>query len=146
MGRIKASEEEQVCGLPYSVMKKAFLEYVRKTDDKEIALPSLPHFLSSLPEYVGEDDLQQFILGSKEEEEDTNKKGGKLVLRVLQWFRGQYLSNPAWSGQQSAKAVLALSKDYGDGIKYNPKEKTDNSPNALKVSFGDSEMSKKAGK
>lgn len=146
MGRIPLDEQEKVCGLPYSVLKKLFLEYQRKTEDKEITLPSLPHFLSSLPEYVGEDDLQRYLIGKREQEKDTQSKGEKLVLRIFQWFRGQYLSNPSWSGQQAQKAVIALAKDYGDGVRYSSKEKVDNSPNQLNISFGDSEMSQKAGR
>ena len=133
----------EICGIQYNALKKCFLDYTKKADAGEL-IPSLPHFLASLPDYVGEDDLQRYLIEHRGEEGEYTKEI-RLVLRILQWFRGQYLSNPAWSGASSTKAVLALGKDYGDGVRYSAKER-DDGPAGLQVRFGDSEMSKAAGR
>lgn len=133
-----------VCGIELDDLKRCFQEYRLKTEAGEITLPSLPHFLSTLPDYVGEDDLQSYL-------QENGGKGGaykesvKTVKWLLQWFRGQYLSNPAWCGAQAQKAILALGKNYGDGVSYAKTEK-DTGPNTLNVRFGDTDMSSKAGK
>lgn len=136
---------QKICNVSAKDLETAFLAYRAKTEAGEIALPSLPHFLSGLPEYVGEDDLNK-ILASAELKQGTYKDSAKVVRRVLQWFRGQYLSNPAWGGHQSTKAVIALARDYGDGVTYSSKDAGRQGPEQLNVVFGDNEMSTKAGK
>ena len=136
---------QKICSVSADELEKAFLKYKQNTEDGKITLPSLPHFLSGLPEYVGEDDLNK-ILASAELKQGTYKETAKIVRRVLQWFRGQYLSNPAWGGHQSTKAVIALARDYGDGVTYSSKDGGKQGPEQLNILFGDKEMSGKAGK
>ena len=133
-----------VCGILVSDWEMAFAAYRSKTEGGEIQLPSLPHFLSGLPKYVGEDDLQAYLQQS-EGKGGTYKTGATTVRKMLQWFRGQYLSNPGWSGAHAQKAILALGRNFGDGVSYT-KDGTSKTPDKLQIQFGSDEMSGKAGK
>ena len=136
-----------VCGITVSELNAAFDKYRKDSADGVVALPSLPHFLSCLPEYIGEDDLQAYLRDNADKR-GTYTIGTKCIKRILQWFRGQYLSNPAWSGHQAQKAILALGADFGDGVKLRKDDakSRQNGPSELRVRFGDDDMSRSAGK
>lgn len=146
MGNNSKYTNTYVCGILLDDFQRAFDQYKGKTEAGDLALPSLPHFLSTLPEYVGEDDLQAYLTENAERR-GTTQNGVRFVKRVLQWFRGQYLSNSGWSGQQAQKAMLALGQNFGDGISYSNKEKKKkDQPDILRVRFGTDEMAQNAGK
>lgn len=136
MAKVQNTDTENVEITP-ELFEQSFYQYLDSCKDDSIP-PSLPHFLTFVnrtyhTRYTEKDIAETLNYGN----ENTNKKWKAVLKIVLLGFRGEYFSNLNWTGNMSTKAMLALGKDYGDGVTYNAKSNEKQGIESLQVLFGD---------
>lgn len=141
-----SSGQRKICDLSADQLEIAWYDYLAETDARDRA-PSLPDYLGYVNRKhrtrMTEDTIREVMTQT---EGNTYKEHIAVIKCVLMALRGEYLSNPKWSAAQTTKAVLALGKDYGDGITYSTKDSGKQGPDTIQIKFGDAEMSQGAGK
>lgn len=119
-------------------------EYKVKTDSGEILMPSWPHFCA----YLGYTEVEiQDVINRGEEIKGAYYDRAQMIKKMATWIKGQYASNPNWSGKAQGKAVFLLKQDHGDGVRYSEFDKGQSGPVEVKISFGGNDpRAKKAAK
>ena len=139
------SGRNKVFSLSEKELEAKFDKYKSDLEAGAFARASVAHFCFEIG--TTEDQLKWFIQEYSEKPESAYYRRAWMLRGYLQFFRGQLCSAKSWDGQQSSKAQLLLSQDYGDGIVYKAKDDKQTGPVEGKISFGSGDpRSKEASK
>lgn len=133
----------KLCDISAEKIEAAYYDYISACENSDRA-PSLPDFLGNVNRKhrtrLTEDVVKEIL---SIENTNTYIEHQQVFRCVLMGLRGEYLSNPKWAGAMSTKAVLALGKDFGDGVSYSQKDNGSKAPDKMRILFGDQDITAK---